>query len=434
MIEYLMLLGTIFLIYTSILNLNSYRFKLRDIAIMIVSTLACGSVLLYISEFMAILPIIIIPAVFIYRGSKNVVRAVSIPIISVIIILLSDNIISNICISVLDIPLSQVRQDIRLYYTIIAIDFPFIFAITRFLGIAINKKFKLSMFELKGKFAILIVASLVLTGIVFYTNIIYEPNQSSDSNAMLLKGILFFAYLVLLIIIMYALIASITREMDLKNKQVQFDSLQEYTGSLEKLYTDMRSFRHDYINILSSMIGYIESNDIDRLKKYFNEKILPLGAGMESNNYKLANLKNINNMEIKGVISSKLIRAQEMNVDVLLEVAEPIEKFNFDIIDLCRVVGILLDNAIEAAIKCGRPYVKVAIIKKDNSVLLVVINSICEEVAIHRIYQKGYSTKGANRGLGLYNLKQITGKYKDVWIDTSVEDGEFRQLIEIADN
>jgi len=434
MIEYLMLLGTIFLIYTSILNLNSYRFKLRDIAIMIASTLACGSVLLYISEFMAILPIIIIPAVFIYRGSKNIVRAVSIPIISVIIILLSDNIISNICISVLDIPLSRVRQDIRLYYTIIAIDFPFIFAITRFLGIAINKKFKLSMFELKGKFAILIVASLVLTGIVFYTNIIYEPNQSSDSNAMLLKGILFFAYLVLLIIIMYALIVSITREMDLKNKQVQFDSLQEYTGSLEKLYTDMRAFRHDYINILSSMIGYIESNDIDRLKKYFNEKILPLGAGMESNNYKLANLKNINNMEIKGVISSKLIRAQEMNIDVLLEVAEPIEKFNFDIIDLCRVVGILLDNAIEAAIKCEMPSVKVAIIKKDNSVLLVVINSICEEVTIHRIYQKGYSTKGVNRGLGLYNLKQITGKYKDVWIDTSVEDGEFRQLIEIVDN
>lgn len=434
MIEYLMLLGTIFLIYTSILNLNSYRFKLRDIAIMIASTLVCGSVLLYISEFMAILPIIIIPAVFIYRGSKNIVRAVSIPIISVIIILLSDNIISNICISILDIPLSQVRQDIRLYYAIIAIDFPFIFLITRFLGIAINKKFKLYMFELKGKFAILIVVSLVLTGIVFYTNIIYEPSRSSDSNAMLLKGILFFSYLVLLIIIMYALIVSITREMDLKNKQVQFDSLQDYTGSLEKLYTDMRAFRHDYINILSSMIGYIENNDIDRLKKYFNEKILPLGAGMESNNYKLANLKNINNMEIKGVISSKLIRAQEMNIDVLLEVAEPIETISFDIIDLCRVVGILLDNAIEAAIKCKKPSVKVALIKKDNSVLLVVINSICEEVILHKIYQKGYSTKGVNRGLGLYNLKQITGKYKDVWIDTSVENGEFKQLVEIVDN
>jgi len=96
------------------------------------------------------------------------------------------------------------------------------------------------------------------------------------------------------------------------------------------------------------------------------------------------------------------------------------------------VIGILLDNAIEAAIKCEKPSMKVAVINKENSVLFVIINSIYEEVLIYKIYEKGYSTKGENRGLGLYNLKQITGKYTNVSIDTIVENGEFKQLLEIA--
>ncbi|WP_242857036.1 sensor histidine kinase [Pseudobacteroides cellulosolvens] len=246
------------------------------------------------------------------------------------------------------------------------------------------------------------------------------------------NGILFFSYFLLLMIIIYILITSITKEMDLKNKQIQFESLQEYTCSLEKLYTDMRAFRHDYINILSSMIGYIESKDIESLEKYFNEKIFPLSKGMASNNFKLGLLSNIKITEIKGIFSSKLIRAQELNINVFIDIAEPIEKINMDIIDLSRVIGILLDNAIEAAIKCDEPFMKVAVINKENSVLIVIINSIYEEVPIYKIYEKGFSTKGVNRGLGLYNLKQITGKCDNVSLDTIIENGEFKQLVEIA--
>lgn len=429
---YLMQFGSILLFYISVLNLNSFKFNIKEKLLMVFLTQIASSILLNISEFMTIIPMLIIAAIFIYRGGRNIVRSISIPIISAILFILSDYLVSNICVSVLGITQTHVRENIILYYLLISIDALFLFFVTKSLGVLINRKSNLSSLEIKGKFGMLIVASLLLTIIIFYINIIYQSNQGSSSNIIRVNGILFFSYFILLMIIIYILITSITKEMDLKNKQIQFDSLQEYTSSLEKLYADMRSFRHDYINILSSMIGYIENRDIDSLEKYFNEKIFPLSKGMASNNFKLGLLSNIKIPEIKGIFSSKIIRAQELNIDVFIDIAEPIERIDMDIIDISRVIGILLDNAIEAAIKCEKPSMKVAVINKENSVLFVIINSIYEEVLIYKIYEKGYSTKGENRGLGLYNLKQITGKYTNVSIDTIVENGEFKQLLEIA--
>ncbi len=432
MTDYFMLFGSILIVLSAIINLNSFKFKIKEIVLMIALAQIGGSILLHLSEFVAVISIIVVPAIFIYKNSKNTVRAISIPIVSIILFNLSDNIISNICILVFGIPLGQVRQNMKLYFIIVVIDLIFMLLISRLLAEIINKKIRLSIFEIRGKVGLLVVVTLILTAIVFYTNIIFGPDQKGKT--ILVKGLLFATYFVMLIIVMYVLFTSIKRELDLKSKQIQFDSLQEYTGSLEKLYTDMRAFRHDYINILSSMIGYIENKDIASLEKYFNDKILPLSKGMESNNFKLGTLKNLKIPEIKGIISSKLIRAQELNIDVLIEAAEPIENVNIDIIDLSRIVGILLDNAIEAAVNCEKPCLKLALIKKENSVLIVVINSLYEEVPIHKIYQKGFSTKGSNRGIGLYNLKQILEGYENVTVDTLIENGEFKQLFDIAND
>ena len=102
-----------------------------------------------------------------------------------------------------------------------------------------------------------------------------------------------------------------------------------------------------------------------------------------------------------------------------------------NIIDLSRVVGILLDNAIEGAKATERPYIKLALINKENSVSMILVNSTTKDTPpIHVIYKKGFSTKGNNRGLGLNNLKEIIGKYNNVSLDTIIEANEFTQVIE----
>jgi two-component system sensor histidine kinase AgrC len=430
--QYLMAFGSILVLYISIINLSSFKFKAKDFLLMIAASEIITAILLNISEFLTVIPMLIISVIYIYINSKNIVRSVAIPIISLIIFILSDYLITNICIIIFDINSDIIRENIKIYLILISVDALVIFLISKFLGIIINKKGKVSRLELKGKLGLLIVISLVLTVVIFYANIILELNVGSGNKRAQINGILFFTYFILLMVIIYILVTSLAKEMDLKNKQIQFDSLQEYTNNLEKLYTEMRVFRHDYLNILSSMIGYIQNKDIEGLEKYFNDNILPLSKGMESNNFKIGIVKSIRIPEIKGIFSSKLIRAQELGIDVYIDIVQPIEKINIDIIDLSRVVGILLDNAIEAAEKCDKPSIEVSVIDRKKSIIILIMNSCLEELPIHKIFEKGFSTKGENRGLGLYNLKKIIEDYKNVQVETSIDQGKFKQLVEIT--
>lgn len=429
---FLMQLGSILLVYTSVINLNSVKFKINEFIIMILLTQIISSVFNNISEFIAIIPMIIIPAIFTYRNDRNIVKSSSIPIISVIIAALLSNLMGIFCRLLFGIDGDYARSNSIVYWISLLITWICIFFATNFLGRLINKKTQILNLELKGKFGLLIVVSLVLTLTIFYATIIMESNTVFGDKRSIVRAILFISYFILLMVIIYISIINISKELDYKNKQIQFDSLQKYTSNLEELYTDMRTFRHDYINILSSMIGYIESKDIVGLESHFNEKILPLSKGMESNNFKIALLKNIKIPEIKGICSSKLIRAQELGIDVFIDIIEPIEKIKVDIIDLSRAVGILLDNAIEAAKECQNPLIKMAIINKDKSVLIAIINNFMGDVPIYKIYEKGFSTKGENRGLGLYSLKSITEKYINVSRDTIIENDEFKQFLEIS--
>lgn len=225
---------------------------------------------------------------------------------------------------------------------------------------------------------------------------------------------------------------SISNDLEIKTHKVQLENLQEYTQNLETLYSDMRSFRHDYLNIISSLLGYIESNDMAGLEIYFNNNILPINASIKSNNFKLGHLKNLKLPELKGIVSYKVIRAQELGVDVFIDIAEPIEKIDMNPVDLCRVIGILIDNAIEVALNCTNPQVKIAFINKKNSVILVITNNYFGDTpSINKIFQKGFSTKGKDRELGLSSLEEITNNYENVFLDTLIEGTEFIQNLKI---
>lgn len=431
---YVAAFGAIIILFLSMINLGAFKVTVKEFAgiIFISQFINIILIILNLSEFIMMIPMVLIPGIFIYKKSKSIAASIAISISSVLIYILSDYIMTNIFILMFGIGPEAIRGNNKLYFFIYILEFFAVFCMSKFLGSLINRKTRISNLYLNKKFSILAITSLLLTVIIFYTNIMFEHNSSFRMEFIEVNGVLFFFYFMLFIVIIYVLIKSITKEINLKNKQIQFENLQEYTRSLEKLYSDMRAFRHDYINIISSLIGYIENKDIDGLEKHFNEHIMPLSKGIESNNFKIGILKNVKIPEIKGILSSKLIRAQELGIDTVIEIVEPIEKINMDIIELSRVVGILLDNAVEAAVKCDKPSVKVAIINKENSILIVIINSMKEEVPIYKVYQKGFSTKGENRGLGLYNLKEITNKYANVSLDTLIENLEFKQFLQIG--
>lgn len=429
-------LGASIILFLSMINLSYIKFSFKEFILIIVlnQCLNINIILLNLSEFAVIISIFFTLSMYICIKSKNVLAGIIIPISTIIIYVLIDYTITNISILLFSIGPESVRENNELYCFIYVLEFFIMFIISRMLGYTLNRKTKMldKNFYINKRFNILLIISFLLTIITVYTNIILEHKSNFRIEFIKINGMLFLFYSILLMIITYILIINITKEINLKNKQIQFENLQQYTNSLEDLYTDMRGFRHDYINIISSLMGYIENKDMDGLERYFNKRILCLSEGIEANNLKIGNLKNIKVTEIKGILSSKLIRAQELEIDTFIDIVEPIEKINMDIIDLSRIVGILLDNAVEGAVECDKPSLKVGIINKENSILIVIINSVKDKIPIYKIYEKDFSTKGENRGLGLYSLKEITNKYNNVFLDTVLENNEFKQLLQIG--
>lgn len=429
-------LGASIILFLSMINLSYIKFSFKEFILIIVlnQCLNINIILLNLSEFAVIISIFFTLSMYICIKSKNVLAGIIIPISTIIIYVVIDYTITNISILLFSIGPESVRENNELYCFIYVLEFFIMFIISRMLGYTLNRKTKMldKNFYINKRFNILLIISFLLTIITVYTNIILEHKSNFRIEFIKINGMLFLFYSILLMIITYILIINITKEINLKNKQIQFENLQQYTNSLEDLYTDMRGFRHDYINIISSLMGYIENKDMDGLETYFNKRILCLSEGIEANNLKIGNLKNIKVTEIKGILSSKLIRAQELEIDTFIDIVEPIEKINMDIIDLSRIVGILLDNAVEGAVECDKPSLKVGIINKENSILIVIINSVKDKIPIYKIYEKDFSTKGENRGLGLYSLKEITNKYNNVFLDTVLENNEFKQLLQIG--
>lgn len=209
-----------------------------------------------------------------------------------------------------------------------------------------------------------------------------------------------------------------------ENKQ-----LKEYTDMLETMSTDLRKFKHDYINILYTLGDYINEGDIEGLRKYYNEDLIPESRSIVKNDKHITLLKNIKITPLKALISSKLLAAQSKGIDINAEVLEEINKISIKTLDICRIVGIFLDNAAEAAILCSKKFIHFAMIKTEGNIIIIIMNSCPKDIPpVYELYKKNFSTKGTNRGIGLTSVKDlIDSSYKNILLNTSANNGVFKQ-------
>lgn len=298
----------------------------------------------------------------------------------------------------------------------------------------LSNKFKLDDLKinkiLKRSINLLIVIFCVIN--IFFRFLSYMPKTSKEysaDNISIIYIVSVMLVLIFLFILLYFLrnLVNISYEnkfIDKENKQ-----LKEYTDMLEKMSTDLRKFKHDYVNILYTLGDFINTRDISGLKDYYFNDLLPESKNIVKNDKHITLLKNIKITPLKALISSKLLAAQSQEIEISAEVLEIIEKLSIKTIDICRIVGIFLDNAAEAAILCEKKFIHFAMIKTDGNIIIIIINSCPEDIPpVFQLYKKNFSTKGTNRGIGLSNVKDIIDKsYKNVLLNTTVKDGVFKQ-------
>lgn len=269
------------------------------------------------------------------------------------------------------------------------------------------------------------------TVIILYLNI-FVPTTYDEFQLVKINLIIQVSYLLTFITLFILLIKSLNEKNKLEYSKMQQSLHNEYVASLEAINDDMQKFRHDYLNILITMRGYITERDIDELEAYFNEKIVKAELDTLAKSLIMKNISNLKIVEIKGLLLTKLFAAVEKNISVQIEIPEVVDSAPIDVIDFSRILGIFIDNAIEASESANPSTINIAILHTPpNSILFVVQNSFSGEIDINKLYQSNFSTKNRDRGLGLKNALEISNGYSNVLVNTRIENERFIQEVEL---
>ena len=242
-----------------------------------------------------------------------------------------------------------------------------------------------------------------------------------------------------LIFKVYTNVIEMKYRMQLEEKEHR--ALQYYTTIIEQQYTELRKFKHDYQNILTSLNGFIDEGDFAGLKDYFNNQVKVSSERITKQAFALEDLSRIKVKEIKGILTAKLVIAQQKDVTVQFDAREDIDKIPMDTVALVRMLGIILDNAIEELVELkasplqgnGQRGLQVGVWKEQEGVTFVIQNTCRPGIPKWHVLKKpGFSTKGTDRGLGLVNLIEIVEEQPDVLLQTSIADQRFMQKIVIG--
>lgn len=302
----------------------------------------------------------------------------------------------------------------------------------------IIKSLKINFKELKEGFnrqyfnTILLIINLsMILYILFVYLLVVLRNQWSDADMW--RGQLNNLYIISFFIMLLYINATSKEKLEqevVAQKDRQLKELSNYSHHVESLYSEIRSFRHDYLNILTSLKLGIENQDLHAIQRIYEDVLKESGKSFYDKKFDIARLSNIKNDAVKSVLSAKLLEAQNKGIDITVEVEEPIDDFQIEILDFITILSILCDNAIEASQKAQQKKLSVALIKSEMSLVLVVENTTeAEKVDVTHLFERGVSTKGEDRGLGLFNVQQIMDRYPKCSISTRSVNYQFSQTI-----
>lgn len=291
-------------------------------------------------------------------------------------------------------------------------------------------KFRFNLENLTKKNKILFIVNTLL-GIIAIGTQFYLISFYSDKMPIGITIVSILSLFAYFFISIYSLLNTTKLETTSRN----LTEAQLYNKTLSLLHDKMRGFKHDFHNIVQGIGGYISTNDMEGLKKYYSQLLKDCD---QVNNLTALNPSIINNSAIYNVMADKYHKADELGVQINLAIFMDLNEIeqHMKIYEFTRILGILMDNAIEATAECKDKIIHVTFRKEENRkrILMIIENTyLNKNVDIDRIFDKDYSTKSktTNSGLGLWEVRQVLKKNNNLNLFTTKNEEFFVQQFEI---
>lgn len=276
----------------------------------------------------------------------------------------------------------------------------------------------------KTKIFIILNIAIGIIYLIFQILITSQYMKSAPLSLTFFDFLILFSYFFISLFCLKKLIALNTVHEKLQKSE-------DYNKSLKDMNDNFRCFKHDYNNTVTTISGYLQNNDLSGLKTYFNKLENDCIA---VNTLGTLDPNVINNPGIYHLISSKYYQAIDDGIQVSISFFLDLKELNMDIYEFAKILGILLDNAIEAARESEEKIINLTFRREHNKhrdIVLIENSYLNKDINIDEIYQKGFSEKENHTGLGLWEIHKYLSRNTNLNLYTSKNHDFFSQQLEI---
>jgi len=311
---------------------------------------------------------------------------------------------------------------------------PYILLMYILIGIIIfilkNRNIKISFLDAIDKHTKRMLFSNLFLGIIVLAVQSVIAVYYTDKLPIIITFLSFISLLAYFVLSIY----SLTRAFKLTLTTQKLESTEEYNNTLRILHDNVRGFKHDFDNIVTTIGGYIKTEDMKGLKKYYSQLE---DDCQRVNNLYILNPDVVNNDGIYNLLTKKYYEAESKDIKVNITFLLDLSTLNMKIYEFARILGILLDNAIEASSECKEKIINITFKNdtKNYRQLLIIENTYnTPNIDTEKIFEKGISEKENHTGLGLWEVRKLVKKNSNINLFTSKNNKYFIQQLEIYDN
>lgn len=413
----------IMLLFTALLNITGTR-KQKAIYVVSISAVTIISRFILPFPFGTLANVILLPIIVAIVFRVNALKAILALIIPFVITTILETLSSRLFIMLFQIPYEHALT-IPLYRTLFML-----FTYACLYGLSyLARKFNLNINLLDNisKRNKKILISVFILGTITIALQLYITFFYSD---LLPTSITLISILILLAYFLVSFyVLSKTMKLEAANQKIE--NLQQYNKTLTILHDNIRAFKHDFNNIVQAIGGYVATSDINGLSTYYNGLLKDC---QNVNNLTALSPDLINNPSIYSILASKYHIADGKGIAINLNVFLDLNTLRIGIYEFTRILGILLDNSIEAAQECENRIINIEFRNEPtrNRQLVIVENTFKDKnVDIEKIFEKAHTSKENHTGLGLWEVRQILKKNTNLNLYTTKKNNLFIQQLEI---